>query len=328
MILVTGGAGFIGSHVVAALNEAGRHDVVVSDKLRDGVKWRNLRKRVLADLVPPDELASWLGLEGRDVEAVVHLGANSSTLATDGDDVMRRNFRFSLMLLDWCASRGVPLVYASSAATYGEGERGFDDADDLAALSALRPLNLYGWSKHLFDQAVAARRAGGGPLPPMCWGLKFFNVYGANEGHKGEMRSVVHKVSETLARGEEVRLFRSHRPEYRDGEQLRDFVFVEDAVAVIRFLLLRGEGHGLLNVGSGEARTWLDLVRAVGRARGVEPAIRFTDMPEALRGKYQYRTEAALGRLRRLGFNQPMTPLEEGVARTVAILRDADDPYR
>lgn len=324
MILVTGAAGFIGSHVVAALNEAGRFDVVGSDLLRDGVKWRNLRKRVLADLVPPEELPAWLAAHRP--EAVIHLGANSSTLATDGEDVMRRNFRFSLMLLDWCAAQGVPLIYASSAATYGDGAQGFDDEGSLAHLQTLRPLNLYGWSKHLFDQAVAARRESGGALPPACWGLKFFNVYGANERHKGEMRSVVHKVFETLGRGEEVQLFRSHRPDYADGEQLRDFVFVDDVVAAIRFLLHR-PGQGLLNIGAGEARTWLDLVRAVGAAMGVEPGIRFVDIPEALREKYQYRTEAALARLRAAGFNGPMTPLEEGVRRTVAILA-GPDPHR
>ncbi len=324
MILVTGAAGFIGSHVVAALNDSGRLDVVGSDLLRDGPKWRNLRKHALADLVPPEELSAWL--HGRRLEAVIHLGANSSTLATDGEDVMRRNFRHSLMLLDWCTDHGVPFVYASSAATYGDGAQGFDDDAALPHLRSLRPLNLYGWSKHLFDQAVAARREAGQALPPACWGLKFFNVYGANEHHKGPMRSVVHKVFETLRAGGEVQLFRSHHPAYADGEQLRDFVFVEDVVRAI--LALPGRpGQGLLNIGAGEARTWLDLVRAVGAAMGVQPEIRFVDMPEALRPTYQYRTEAALGRLRAAGVNAPMTRLEEGVAQTVRILA-GPDPHR
>ena len=325
MILVTGGAGFIGSHVVAALNEAGQDDVVVSDLLRSGTKWLNLRKRTLADVVPPDELAAWL--PGRRLAAVIHLGANSATTMTDGEDAMRRNFRSSLMLLDWCTAERVPLVYASSAATYGDGAAGFDDADDLASLKALRPLNLYGWSKHLFDQAVAARREAGQALPPSCWGLKFFNVYGANERHKGEMRSVVHKVFETLSRGEAVQLFRSHRPDYADGEQLRDFVHVDDVVAVIRFLLAKGTGAGLLNVGAGVPRSWLDLARAVGAAMGVPAPVTFVDMPETLRDRYQYRTEAALGRLRAAGYNAPMSSLEAGVAETVRILASAD-PYR
>ncbi len=325
MILVTGGAGFIGSNIVAGLNEAGQGPVVVSDLLRQGQKWQNLRKRQLADIVPPEELAAWL--QGHAPRAVIHMGANSSTTASDGDEVIRRNFRFSLMLLDWCTARQVPFLYASSAATYGDGARGYDDDASAAALRELRPLNLYGWSKHLFDQAVAARREAGEALPPLCCGLKFFNVYGANEQHKGPMRSVVHKVFETLSAGGVVELFRSHRADYADGEQLRDFVHVDDVVRVVLFLLARGEAPPLLNLGAGVARNWLDLVRAVGAAMGVAPAIRFIDMPEAIRGKYQYHTLADLTRLRAAGWNAGMTGLEEGVAATVRVLAGAD-PYR
>lgn len=325
MILVTGGAGFIGSNIVAGLNEAGSGPVVVSDLLRDGGKWLNLRRRQLADIVPPEELAAWL--PGRRLEAVIHMGANSSTTASDGDEVMRRNFRFSLMLLDWCTANRVPFLYASSAATYGDGARGYDDDPSPGSLAMLRPLNLYGWSKHLFDQAVAARRAAGEALPPLCCGLKFFNVYGPNEQHKGPMRSVVHKVFETLSRGEVVELFRSHRPDYADGEQLRDFVFVEDVVGVVLFLLAQGSAPPLLNIGAGRARSWLDLVRAVGLAMGREVTPRFIDMPEAIRDKYQYHTLAELGRLRAAGWNAPMTSLEEGVAATVRVLA-SPDPFR
>lgn len=325
MILVTGGAGFIGSNIVAALNESRRDDVVVCDLLRDGGKWHNLRKRVLADVVPPQELPAWL--QGRNLQAVIHMGANSSTTAGDGDEVMRRNFRFSLMLLDWCTAARVPLIYASSAATYGDGAQGYDDDATPTALRALRPMNLYGWSKHLFDQAVAARRVAGEKLPPLCCGLKFFNVYGPNEQHKGPMRSVVHKVFETLRAGGTVELFRSHRPDFADGEQTRDFVHVDDVVRVALWLLDRREVPALLNVGAGVARSWLDLVAAVGAAMGQKVTPRFIDMPEAIRDKYQYHTQAELGRLRAVGWNAPMTSLEEGVARTVAQL-SAADPYR
>ncbi len=325
MILVTGGAGFIGSNILAALNDAGRSDLVACDLLRDGNKWQNLRKRSLADIVPPEELADWL--PGKPLEAVIHMGANSSTMAADGDEVMRRNFRFSLMLLDWCTQHRVPFLYASSAATYGDGAQGYDDDAALPALRALRPLNLYGWSKHLFDQAVAARRASGQALPPLCCGLKFFNVYGPNEQHKGPMRSVVHKVFETLSRGDTVELFRSHRPDYADGEQMRDFVFVDDVVRVVLFLLASGHAPPLLNLGAGRARSWRDLVRAVGAAMGQQPTPRFIDIPKSIRDKYQYHTLAGLDRLRAAGWNAGMTSLEDGVARTVAVLASAD-PYR
>ena len=241
MLLVTGGAGFIGSNVVAALNDAGRRDVVVCDILGHDGKWRNLAKRQLADFVPPAELIDWL--KGRRLDAVIHLGAISETTATDGDLVIETNFRTSLRLLDWCTATATPLIYASSAATYGNGEQGFGDDPSVEALKKLRPMNLYGWSKHLFDLAVAERLARGEKLPPQWAGLKFFNVFGPNEYHKGTMMSVLARRFDDVKAGRAVTLFKSHREGIADGDQRRDFIYVDDVVRVMMWLL--GDATGL-----------------------------------------------------------------------------------
>ena len=327
MIVVTGGAGFIGSNIVAALNEAGRTDVVVCDTLGTEGKWQTLRKRVVQDIVPPSELMSWLAGRG-DVEAIIHMGANSSTLAQDGDEIMESNFRFSLNLLDWCAGHDVKLIYASSAATYGDGEAGFNDDVSLTHLQTLRPLNLYGWSKHLFDQVVATRRETGGALPPLCIGLKFFNVFGPNEYHKGEMMSLVSKYFGKIRAGETIDLFKSYKPEFKDGEQLRDFVYVQDITAVILWLLTRAEGVALYNLGSGQARSFIDLVGAIFDTLGLDRRIRFIEMPEAMRPRYQYFTQADDSRLRAAGYNKPGTQLEEAIEHFVTHYLNTTDRYR
>jgi ADP-L-glycero-D-manno-heptose 6-epimerase len=325
MLLVTGGAGFIGSNFIASLNEAGRADIVVNDLLGDQGKWRNLGKRQLADIVPPGELLTWL--DGRRLDAVVHLGAISDTTASDGDAVIETNFRLSLRLLDWCAATRTPFIYASSAATYGDGADGFDDDGAPAVLRRLRPLNLYGWSKHLFDLAVAERSARRAGLPPQWAGLKFFNVFGPNEYHKGEMMSVVAKRFDDVKQGKPVHLFKSHRDGIADGEQKRDFIHVDDAVAVMRWLLDTPSVSGLFNVGTGRARSFRDLMLALFTALGRKPAIEYIEMPETIRDRYQYFTEAKVERLRRAGYNGGFAPLEEGVARYVAFL-DRPDRYR
>jgi ADP-L-glycero-D-manno-heptose 6-epimerase len=327
MIVVTGGAGFIGSNIVAALNEAGRIDVAVCDTLGTEGKWQNLRKRALQDIVPPGELMSWLG-ERNDIEAIIHMGANSSTLAFDGDEIMESNFRFSLRLLDWCTLHRVKFIYASSAATYGGGERGFDDDLSLSHLQTLRPLNLYGWSKHLFDQVVATRLEGGKALPPLCVGLKFFNVFGPNEYHKGPMMSLVSKYFGAIRRGETIDLFRSYRLDYADGEQLRDFVYVTDITDVILWLMDKEADVGLLNLGSGKARSFIDLVGSIFDSLRLERRIRFVEMPEAMRPRYQYFTEADQTRLRAAGYNKPGTELEAAVGHFVSTHLDTEDQYR
>lgn len=326
MLLVTGGAGFIGSNVVASLNEAGRSDVVVNDLLGDGDKWRNLQKRQLADVVPPADLFAWI--EGRKLEAVIHLGANSDTTATDADEIIAANFKLSLALLDWCTQTRTPFIYASSAATYGDGAAGFSDDWSVPALKKLQPLNLYGWSKHLFDQVVAARAAKGEPLPPQWAGLKFFNVFGPNEYHKGRMMSVLATVVDDARSGEAVRLFKSHREGIADGEQKRDFIYVDDVTAVVRWLLENPGISGILNVGSGKARSFRDLVVALFAALGRDPHIEYVEMPETLRGRYQYLTEATVENLRKAGYNGGFTPLEQAVEHYVTGFLTKPDRYR
>jgi ADP-L-glycero-D-manno-heptose 6-epimerase len=326
MLLVTGGAGFIGSNLVAGLNEAGRTDIVVSDVLGAQGKWRNLGKRQLADLVPPGELFSWLA--GRKLDAVLHLGAISDTTASDGDMVLDTNFRLSLKLLDWCTATRTPLIYASSAATYGDGSQGFDDDWSAAALRRLKPMNLYGFSKHLFDLAVVERFAKGEKLPPQWAGLKLFNVFGPNEYHKGEMMSLVAKRFDEAKAGTPVRLFKSHREGFADGEQSRDFIYVDDAVAVMRWLIDTPTVSGIFNVGTGKARSFRDLIAAMFHALGRQPSIDFVDMPPAIRDQYQYFTQAQVENLRRAGYNAGFTPLEQAVGRYVTSFLNQPDRYR
>jgi ADP-L-glycero-D-manno-heptose 6-epimerase len=326
MLLVTGGAGFIGSNIVAALNDAGRADVVVCDQLGHEGKWRNLAKRQLADIVPPRELPDWLN--GRKLEAIIHMGAISETTATDGDLVIEANFRLSLRLLDWCTATATPFIYASSAATYGDGAQGFADDQRLPALKALRPMNLYGWSKHLFDMALAERASRGEQLPPQWAGLKFFNVYGPNEYHKGEMMSVLCKVFDKAKAGAPVRLFKSHRAGIADGDQRRDFIHVDDVTAVVRWLLDTPSVNGLFNVGTGKAQSFREMIEAMFAAMGRPPNIEYIDMPVAIRDSYQYFTQASTENLRRAGYNAGFTPLATAVHRYVGEFLDRADRYR
>lgn len=326
MLLVTGGAGFIGSNVVAALNDAGRSDIVVCDLLgRDG-KWRNLAKRQLMDIVPPDQFADWL--KGRRLDAVIHLGAISETTATDGDLVIETNFRFSLRLLDWCTDNPTPFIYASSAATYGDGAQGFADDPTLPALRQLRPMNLYGWSKHLFDMAVAERAALGQKLPPQWAGLKFFNVFGPNEYHKGTMMSVLARRFDDIKAGRPIQLFKSHREGIADGDQRRDFIYVDDVVRVMMWLLATPSVSGLFNVGTGAARSFKDMMLSAYAALGSAPNIQYIDMPEQIRGSYQYFTQSEVDRLRGAGYNGGFTALEEAVELYVKGFLDRADRFR
>jgi len=326
MLLVTGGAGFIGSNVLASLNEAGRTDIAVNDILGSDGKWRNLAGRQLAEFVPPADLLRWLN--GRKLDAVVHLGAISSTTASDADLVIETNFRLSLRLFEWCASTRTPFIYASSAATYGDGQAGFSDDWSLGALKRLKPMNLYGWSKHIFDLAIVERVARKDKLPPQWAGLKFFNVFGPNEYHKGEMMSLVAKRFDEAKAGEPIRLFKSYRAGIADGEQKRDFIYVDDAVAVVRWLIETPAVSGIFNVGTGQARSFRELMTAMFAALGREPTIEYIDMPVSIRDNYQYFTQAEIGNLRHAGFNADFTTLEEGVKRYVSCYLDRADRYR
>jgi len=320
LIIVTGGAGFIGSHIVRTLAEAGSR-VVISDLLRTGDKWRNIAPARLHDILRPEMLSAWLDRHSANVGAIVHMAAISSTTEPDVDRFVANNIRLTLDLWEWCAANAVPFIYASSAATYGDGRAGFSDDQNPAALAELRPLNAYGWSKHVVDRRIIDDVVRQRPSPPQWAVLKFFNVYGANEAHKGDMQSVVSKVYPLVEAGKPVHLFKSHNPGYADGGQLRDFVYVKDCVAVVVWLLRNPAVSGLFNVGSGAARSFLDLVKAVGAAVGRESDIRFIDTPVEFRDKYQYFTRADMTKLRAAGFDHPFHSLEDGVRDYVRSLR-------
>ncbi len=327
-IFVTGGAGFIGSNIVARLAEDRGLDVVVCDWLgsvEDG-KWRNIAKHPIGDFTAPEDSFAWLARHGHEVEAVIHMGAVSSTTEPDADRIVQSNFVLSRDLWRWCAEHRRRFIYASSAATYGAGELGFDDDNAPEALARLRPLNAYGWSKAAFD-VFAVREAARGAAPPQWTGLKFFNVYGPNEDHKGAMKSVAAQIWPDVAHGRSVNLFKSYRPDYADGGQLRDFVYVRDVADVVQWLIQRPDVSGVFNLGSGRARSFGELAEAVFAAVGAEPRINYVPMPQALRERYQYFTEARLDRLRAAGYEGQFTSLEDGVGDYVRRFLSQSDPY-
>ena len=309
MIIVTGAAGFIGSCLVGELLRAGWQDIVAVDDFSKLGKAANLEGKKLTARIERSEFLSWLDQNEKLVQFIFHLGARTDTTEFDKAIFDELNVRYSQEVWERCVRYGIPLVYASSAATYGDGTLGYDDVDD-SLPQRLEPLNPYGESKNEFDKWAFAQER-----KPYFWaGLKFFNVYGPNEYHKGRMASVVFHAFNQISTTGGMKLFRSHRPDYKDGEQLRDFVYVKDLCAVCMFLMEHRKNSGLYNLGSGTARTFLDLARATFHAMGREEHIAFVDTPADIRDKYQYYTEARMEKLRSIGYDRPFHTLEEGVA--------------
>jgi len=317
-VIVTGGAGFIGSNVIAALNARDVVDILVVDELGTDGKWRNLVGLDYEGYMERDDFRFAIRHDAiRSVDAVIHLGACSATTETNASYLADNNYQYSRDVCEWCVERDVRFVYASSAATYGDGALGY--SDDPIRLPDLRPLNMYGYSKHMFD--LWALRKG---YFDRIAGLKYFNVYGPGEAHKGDMRSVVHKAWGEIGRTGRLRLFKSHRPDFPDGGQRRDFVHVGDAVAATLFFFENRDVSGLYNCGTGRARTWNDLAAAVFAAMKREPEIEYIDMPVEIRPTYQYHTEADLSRLRAAGFEDEFASIEDGVARYMAGLSSGE----
>lgn len=320
MIIVTGGAGFIGSATVAGLNALGHNEIWIVDELGSSEKWKNLRSKRFEHFINKDEFFEILVNDALpdEVEAVVHLGACTSTTERDADYMMYTNYEFTKTLAIWALERDIRFIYASSAATYGDGSLGFSDDDTL--MPNLRPLNIYGYSKHAFDLWVLQNELQGSVA-----GLKFFNVYGPNEHHKENMRSMVCRAFEQIQSNGRIKLFRSLNPQYADGEQLRDFIYVKDCVRVILWLLKNPDANGIFNLGTGKARTWKDLAAAVFSALGKELQIEYIDLPDELRDRYQYFTQATLEKLSAVGAPTDFSSLEDGVRDYVQqyLLKDA-----
>ena len=313
MIIVTGGAGFIGSAFVWKLNTEGIDDIVIVDELGQSDKWKNLVNRRYVEYIHKDVFLRMICTEQTPFKprAIIHMGACSSTTERNADYLMDNNYHYSCRLAEWALSQQVRFIYASSAATYGDGTRGFSDED--AVTETLRPINMYGYSKQLFDLWVLRQQA-----ETRCAGIKFFNVFGPNEYHKGDMKSVVFKAFHQIRAAGTVRLFKSYKPEYGDGEQRRDFVYIKDCVEVLWWLLEHPEANGIFNLGTARSRTWNDLIRAVFSAMNREPRIEYFDMPPEVRDQYQYFTEAKMDKLRSAGCPAAFRSLEEAVRDYVA----------
>ncbi len=309
MIVITGAAGFIGSALAWELNRRGNSDLLLVDDLGTGEKWKNLVPLRYSDYLEKDDFIQGV-LESRfdslGIKAIIHMGACSATTEKDASFLIRNNFEYSKKLVEWCDKNHVRLIYASSAATYGDGARGY--SDDEAEIEGLRPLNMYGYSKQMFD--IWLKQKG---WLKNCVGLKYFNVFGPNEYHKEDMRSMVAKAYAQITDEGKIRLFKSHHPDYRDGEQMRDFIYIKDAVAMTLHFLETGVPGGLYNIGTGQARTWIDVAHALFAALGVKPKIEFIPMPEVLQGKYQYFTEADMRKFHSTGHKGTQFTLEAAV---------------
>ena len=308
MIIVTGGAGFIGSAFIWKLNSEGIGDILIVDRLGSTDKWKNLVNRRYADYIHKDTFLEKLDASNSyfNATAIIHMGACSSTTERDADYLIENNYRYSRILAEWSLANSIPFIYASSAATYGDGSHGF--SDDASTLEILQPLNMYAYSKHMFDLWASRNK-----VLNRITGLRFFNVFGPNEYHKGHMISMVYRAFQQIQESGSVKLFKSYRTEYRDGEQLRDFIYVKDCTEVMWWLFQNPQKTGILNLGTGQARTWNDLIRAVFSALGKETAIEYIEMPEHMRDRYQYFTEASITGLREAGCTYSFRTLEDAV---------------
>ena len=323
MIIITGGAGFIGSAMLWELNRNGEENIIVVDDLGSTTteKWRNLSGLNFTDFISKDLFPDLLDRNAiKGISAIIHMGANSSTTETDADHLLTNNFGYSKKIASFCMAHEVRLLYASSAATYGDGSNGYND--QIEGLNVLRPLNMYGYSKHLFDRWAVKQH-----ILDKVAGLKFFNVYGPNEYHKGDMSSVVYKAFHQILEKGSLSLFESHRPDYREGEQLRDFIYVRDCTRIMAWMLENPSVSGLYNVGTGTARSFNDLAKATFSALDRQPAINYIPMPETLRNKYQYYTCADISKLRSAGFSSAFTSIEDGIREYVQHYLSSDNPY-
>ncbi len=322
MILVTGAAGFIGSNIVSALNKKGFYNIIICDWLDHPSKKNNLNKLRFEKLITPENIFEYL-TKNNNIDLVIHMGANSSTTETNFRLIYDNNTRFTKKLWKWCTQIKVRFIYASSAATYGDGSRGFDDSDN----KVYKPLNIYGLSKYLFDR-YAVKQAKKNIHPPQWVGIKFFNVYGPNEYHKGKMQSVVKHALDQYNKIGKVNLFKSYNNEYKDGQQSRDFIYIDDCIALINWLIDNKDISGLFNCGSGIERTFEDLVKAMFKAINVPPKIEYIEMPKNIKKQYQYYTKAQMSKIRNKGYKIKALTLEEGIYNYVTNYLLSEDKYK
>ena len=328
MYVITGGAGFIGSNLAAEIEDRDLGEIVIVDRLRDGDKWRNIAKRSLRNIVFPEKMFSYLNAHAGEVDAVIHFGSMSSPMENHVDVLVDANIHLTDKLFRWCTDHQIPFLYASTAGVYGDGSLGFKDDDSNEALSKLRPLSPLAWTKLFTDRKIVDLADRDLPVPPQWIGFRFFNLYGPNEYHKTRHQSIVPLIHSSIKSGKLFPLFKSENPAYKDGDQMRDFMWIEDCVDVILWFLEHPEISGIFNVGTGQARTYADVLRAVYAAMDEKPEMDFIDLPADIKGKYQYFTQADIRKLRNAGYTKPFTSLEEGVAKYVKDYLNTQDIYR